>query len=223
MRSHSAVGVRSFPHIPGSSGSAADQLSCTLGCRSACLRGSQLSLKQSSSRASRGRPHPTWRVRAEAETKTKPESSDPAGATVGTPEHASSVESPESSGHVAAEAREQSSQSQTQTQTLKLEDVNPVDLGRRSRQFVDDVWRRILELGQLSRPQSSLEEEEEAMIQGPNCEFAIPNAQFTKVLVVGATGRIGRVLVRKLLLRGYSVRVSANLIKHCATWHSCTG
>ena len=28
----------------------------------------------------------------------------------------------------------------------------------------------------------------------------------TRVLVVGATGRVGRIVVRKLLLRGYTVR-----------------
>lgn len=94
------------------------------------------------------------------------------------------------------------------SQKLSLEDVNPVGLGRRSRQFLDDVWRRLLDLGQLARPLPVDEDEEEALIQGPNCEFAIPAAQFTKVLVVGPTGRVGRVIVRKLLLRGYSVRVS---------------
>ncbi|XP_004488919.2 protein HIGH CHLOROPHYLL FLUORESCENCE PHENOTYPE 173, chloroplastic [Cicer arietinum] len=38
------------------------------------------------------------------------------------------------------------------------------------------------------------------------CEFAIPGAQNTTVLVVGATSRIGRILVRKLMLRGYAVK-----------------
>ncbi|XP_021904223.1 uncharacterized protein ycf39 [Carica papaya] len=38
------------------------------------------------------------------------------------------------------------------------------------------------------------------------CEFAIPGAQNTTVLVVGATSRIGRIVVRKLMLRGYSVK-----------------
>ena len=33
-----------------------------------------------------------------------------------------------------------------------------------------------------------------------------PLAASRQVLVVGATGRIGRIVVRKLLLRGYSVR-----------------
>ena len=37
-------------------------------------------------------------------------------------------------------------------------------------------------------------------------EFESPRASDTTVLVTGATGRVGRVLVRKLLLRGYRVR-----------------
>ena len=36
-------------------------------------------------------------------------------------------------------------------------------------------------------------------------EFESPDAASTTVLVAGATGRVGRVLVRKLLLRGYKV------------------
>lgn len=37
-------------------------------------------------------------------------------------------------------------------------------------------------------------------------EFESPDAADTTVLVTGATGRVGRVLVRKLLLRGYKVK-----------------
>lgn len=39
--------------------------------------------------------------------------------------------------------------------------------------------------------------------QSPAEEFTSPTAQDTTVLVAGATGRVGRILVRKLLLRGY--------------------
>ncbi|KAF6157717.1 hypothetical protein GIB67_037290 [Kingdonia uniflora] len=38
------------------------------------------------------------------------------------------------------------------------------------------------------------------------CEFTVPGAQNTTVLVVGATSRIGRIVVRKLMLRGYNVK-----------------
>ncbi|CAL4971500.1 unnamed protein product [Urochloa decumbens] len=41
---------------------------------------------------------------------------------------------------------------------------------------------------------------------GPMCEFAVPGARDTTVLVVGATSRIGRIVVRKLMLRGYNVK-----------------
>ena len=39
-----------------------------------------------------------------------------------------------------------------------------------------------------------------------DAEFEVADAANTTVLVTGATGRVGRVLVRKLLLRGYKVR-----------------
>eukprot|EP00897_Mesotaenium_endlicherianum_P004919 jgi/Mesen1/4455/ME000227S03470 len=97
-----------------------------------------------------------------------------------------------------------SSMGGTEQQKLSIDDVNPVGLGRRSRQLFDDVWRRLTQLGQLT--QSPLEEEYE-ITQGPNCDFTTPNAEYTTVLVAGATGRVGRVLLRKLLLRGYTVRV----------------
>ena len=104
----------------------------------------------------------------------------------------------------------QKKQSQpAQQQSLSLEDVNPVGLGRKSRQFVDDVWQRIIELGQLARPQERVDTDFEfdAISGGAYKEYDIPSAQFTTVLVVGATGRVGRVVVRKLLLRGYTVKV----------------
>jgi len=41
---------------------------------------------------------------------------------------------------------------------------------------------------------------------GPMCEFTVPGAQDITVLVVGATSRIGRIVVRKLMLRGYNVK-----------------
>lgn len=94
--------------------------------------------------------------------------------------------------------------------SIRLDDVNPVGLGRKSRQLFDEVWRKFSGLGQISRTIRSDDEEAlEALLsrEGPMCEFAIPGAQNTVVLVVGATSRIGRIVVRKLMLRGYTVKV----------------
>lgn len=88
--------------------------------------------------------------------------------------------------------------------------VNPVGLGRKSRQIFDEVWRKFSGLGQISRTTRADDKEAlDALLirEGPMCEFAIPGAQNTTVLVVGATSRIGRIVVRKLMLRGYSVKV----------------
>ncbi|XP_071708898.1 protein HIGH CHLOROPHYLL FLUORESCENCE PHENOTYPE 173, chloroplastic [Rutidosis leptorrhynchoides] len=89
----------------------------------------------------------------------------------------------------------------------RLVDANPVGLGRRSRQIFDEAWRKFSELGQISRT-SRTNDESSLLIQegGPMCEFAIPGAQNTTVLVIGATSRVGRIVVRKLMLRGYSVK-----------------
>ncbi|KAG6495326.1 hypothetical protein ZIOFF_043120 [Zingiber officinale] len=88
---------------------------------------------------------------------------------------------------------------------VTLDDVNPVGLGRRSRQIFDEVWRKFSGLGQISRSRTE-EDDSILLIRGPMCEFTVPEAQDTTVLVVGATSRIGRIVVRKLMLRGYKVK-----------------
>ncbi|XP_074558856.1 protein HIGH CHLOROPHYLL FLUORESCENCE PHENOTYPE 173, chloroplastic [Curcuma longa] len=88
---------------------------------------------------------------------------------------------------------------------VTLDDVNPVGLGRRSRQIFDEVWRKFSGLGQISRSRTD-EDDSILLIRGPMCEFTVPEAQDTTVLVVGATSRIGRIVVRKLMLRGYKVK-----------------
>ncbi|GMN19223.1 hypothetical protein TIFTF001_043015 [Ficus carica] len=98
---------------------------------------------------------------------------------------------------------------QQQQKLLDLEDVNPVGLGRRSRQLFDEVWRKFSGLGQISsttRPDQREALDALLIREGPMCEFAIPGAQNTTVLVVGATSSVGRIVVRKLMLRGYSVK-----------------
>lgn len=97
--------------------------------------------------------------------------------------------------------------------SITLDDVNPVGLGRKSRQMFDEVWRKFSGLGQLSRTSTAVADDsllDPALIRGPMCEFTIPEAQDTTVLVVGATSRIGRIVVRKLMLRGYRVKVSGD-------------
>ncbi|KAI8544869.1 hypothetical protein RHMOL_Rhmol08G0328300 [Rhododendron molle] len=108
------------------------------------------------------------------------------------------------------EEEDRSSQQQQQSSTaamIKLDDVNPVGLGRRSRQIFDELWRKFSGLGQISRT-TRTDDETSLLINegGPMCEFAIPGAQNTTVLVVGATSRVGRIVVRKLMLRGYIVK-----------------
>lgn len=106
---------------------------------------------------------------------------------------------------------------QQQQVSITLDDVNPVGLGRKSRQIFDEVWRKFSGLGQISRTTrpDDMEALDALLIrEGPMCEFAIPGAQNTTVLVVGATSRIGRIVVRKLMLRGYSVKVRSFLFKN---------
>jgi hypothetical protein len=101
-------------------------------------------------------------------------------------------------------------QQQQPSVSLSLDDVNPVGLGRKSRQLFDEVWRKFSGLGQISRTTRADDRDAlDALLirEGPMCEFAVPGAQNTTVLVIGATSRIGRIVVRKLMLRGYTVKV----------------
>ncbi|KAG2500720.1 hypothetical protein HYH03_001485 [Edaphochlamys debaryana] len=83
-----------------------------------------------------------------------------------------------------------------------LSSINPYELGRQARKAFDDVW------GQLSRVSSPTRSYivDNVLEVGPDADFQAPQAAYTTVLVVGATGRVGRILVRKLLLRGYTVK-----------------
>ncbi|XP_010927120.1 protein HIGH CHLOROPHYLL FLUORESCENCE PHENOTYPE 173, chloroplastic [Elaeis guineensis] len=110
-------------------------------------------------------------------------------------------------GDAPTSSSKQQQQQQGPSVSLTLEDVNPVGLGRRSRQIFDEVWRKFSGLGQISRTPTADDRLLDAvLIRGPMCEFTIPGAQDTTVLVVGATSRIGRIVVRKLMLRGYKVK-----------------
>jgi len=71
-------------------------------------------------------------------------------------------------------------------------------------QLFDDVWTQFTKLG--SPVTSSMDGDGLPPWAAASGEFETPSAAATtRVLVVGATGRVGRVLVRKLLLRGYRV------------------
>ncbi|KAM4102298.1 hypothetical protein ACB094_05G213700 [Castanea mollissima] len=104
---------------------------------------------------------------------------------------------------------QQQQQQQQPSVSISLDDVNPVGLGRKSRQLFDEVWRKFSGLGQISGTTRADDRDALGALlirEGPMCEFAIPGAQNTTVLVVGATSRIGRIVVRKLMLRGYTVK-----------------
>ncbi|KAL5554749.1 hypothetical protein UlMin_042150 [Ulmus minor] len=122
---------------------------------------------------------------------------------------ASVVDDEEGAKSKSQEVEEKAEEEQQKQRGLDLEDVNPVGLGRRSRQLFDEVWRKFSGLGQISSTSRADERDAlDALLirEGPMCEFAIPGAQNTMVLVVGATSRIGRIVVRKLMLRGYTVK-----------------
>ncbi|KAF8062069.1 HCF173 [Scenedesmus sp. PABB004] len=81
-----------------------------------------------------------------------------------------------------------------------LDAVNPYALGRQARRAFDDVWGQ---LSSITAPTKSYVFDD---VLDPSLQLeADPVAARTKVLVVGATGRVGRILIRKLLLRGYKV------------------
>lgn len=85
---------------------------------------------------------------------------------------------------------------------LNLNAINPYELGRQARQAFNDVWEQ---LSRVSSPTRSFIIDDVLQVES-DADFQAPQAAYTTVLVVGATGRVGRILVRKLLLRGYKVK-----------------
>ena len=65
----------------------------------------------------------------------------------------------------------------------------------------DDVWQQFARLASPAGGSMA----GSLGYASPAEEFSSPAATNTTVLVAGATGRVGRILVRKLLLRGYKV------------------
>jgi hypothetical protein len=87
-------------------------------------------------------------------------------------------------------------------QASALDIVNPYELGRQARQAFNDAWSQ---LSRVASPTRSFVIDDTVEV-GVDADFAAPQAAYTTVLVVGATGRVGRILTRKLLLRGYKVK-----------------
>ena len=101
--------------------------------------------------------------------------------------------------HVLAHASSDEEPRKSERPTL-----NPIELGRRSRKVIDDAWSTLTRLGSSS---ASFTLDDDLGADVSSDAFRTPQAEFTNVLVVGGTGRVGLIVVRKLLLRGYTVRV----------------
>ena len=97
--------------------------------------------------------------------------------------------------------------------------ANPVSLGRSVRQSFDEISDVVMSIaspmkqtGRTSPITANTFDQDiydEALVSGDFDDFdlyELPQAAYTTVLVTGATGRVGKVVVRKLLLRGYKVR-----------------
>lgn len=82
-----------------------------------------------------------------------------------------------------------------------IDDVNPIELGRQARQRFDAIWGS---LTSLTSPTKSYAFDE--VLASLEEETGISAGEQTAVLVAGATGQVGRIVVRKLLLRGFKVR-----------------
>jgi hypothetical protein len=97
---------------------------------------------------------------------------------------------------------DQKGQQQEQGGPNLLDSVNPYQLGRQARQAVNEIWGQVKS---VTAPTKSFAFDD-VLDMGLDDADAPSSAASTCVLVVGATGRVGRILTRKLLLRGYKVR-----------------
>ena len=99
---------------------------------------------------------------------------------------------------------------------ISSDDINPIAIGRKSREIFDGFFDQITSLARLQKSTGNVPGNagydtsiyDMDLLSGDTTDMidANPQAKFTTVLVTGATGRVGKVIVRKLLLRGYGVR-----------------
>jgi len=99
---------------------------------------------------------------------------------------------------------------------ISADDINPIAIGRKSREIFDGFFDQITSLARLQKSTGNVPGNagydtsiyDMDLLSGDTTDMidANPQAKFTTVLVTGATGRVGKVIVRKLLLRGYGVR-----------------
>ena len=99
---------------------------------------------------------------------------------------------------------------------ISADNINPIAIGRKSREIFDGFFDQITSLARLQKSTGNVPGNagydtsiyDMDLLSGDTTDMidANPQAKFTTVLVTGATGRVGKVIVRKLLLRGYGVR-----------------
>ena len=95
---------------------------------------------------------------------------------------------------------------------MSADDINPIAIGRKSREMFDGFFEQITSLTRLQKSTGNIPGNagydtsiyDMDLLSGDTTDMidANPQAKFTTVLVTGATGRVGKVIVRKLLLRG---------------------
>ena len=96
-----------------------------------------------------------------------------------------------------------SSQEQQGEEGMGPVPLNPIQMGRQARRAFDEVWSQLSNLASPTK-RFIIDDVMEPSLDA--IEYAAPQAASTTVLVVGATGKVGRILTRKLLLRGYKVK-----------------
>ena len=117
---------------------------------------------------------------------------------------------------VPAKLRKKKTNKKKEIKDISADDINPIAIGRKSREMFDGFFNQITSLTRLQKSTGNIPGNagydtsiyDMDLLSGDTTDMidANPQAKFTTVLVTGATGRVGKVIVRKLLLRGYGVR-----------------